>query len=347
MKQETFKSREGMEIGVFTLENKNGMRVRLLSFGATIAEILAPDKAGALAPVALSYDTPQGFVDDRCYFGATVGRYANRIARGHFEIGGAAYDVPQNEGRNHLHGGVRGMSYVLWSAQPMEGESVRFTRESADGEEGYPGNLTASVQFTLDEENGLWLHYTATVDKPCPVNLTNHVYLNLAGHDAGNVGGHWLRIAADGYTPVDSEFIPTGEVASVEGTPLDFRNAHRIGERIDERFEQLKLAGGYDHNFVVNGSGLREAARVYEPNSGRRMAVLTDKPCVQLYTGNMMNDIHGMGGVVYGRRGALCLETQFAPDSPNQPKFPTAILQPGQTYDYTTCYRFDTADRLE
>lgn len=347
MQKQAFQSHGGEPVQVFTLENRSGMRVRLMDFGATLMEIEAPDKNGVLDHVVLAYDTPQGFIGGNCYFGATVGRYANRIARGSFAIRDTRYQLNCNEKRNHLHGGNQGFNRRFWSSRQMEGESVRFAYESRDGEEGYPGNVNAFVQFTLDDDNGLTLHYTAETDKPTPVNLTNHAYFNLAGHDAGDIGGHWLKINADAYTPIDSEFIPTGETAPVAGTPMDFTSPHRIGERVDKDFTQLKRAGGYDHNFVVNGSGMRVAAQALDPNSGRLMTVLTDKPCVQLYTGNMMGDIHGLHGAVYGRRGAFCLETQFAPDSPNQPQFPSVILQPGRKYAYTTCYRFGIADRLE
>ena len=346
MQSQTYTSPDGVDVHIFTLENKNGMQVRLTDFGAAIMDIATTDRNGKSAELLLTYDSPQGFIDGCCFFGATVGRYANRIARSHFKLDGVDYQLAANEGRNHLHGGLKGFDHMLWDAE-ADGSSVRMTYLSRDGEEGYPGNLKAAVQFTLDDDSGLWLHYTATTDQATVVNLTNHSYFNLAGHDAGDINSHLMYIAADAYTPIDDELIPTGEIAKVDGTPLDFRTPHKIGERIDHDFRQLKLAGGYDHNYVLNGVGMRVAARVFEPESGRLMTVLTDSPCMQFYSGNMIKNVSGRCGVVYQKRGAFCLETQMAPDSPNRPEFPSVVLRPGEVYDCTTCYRFGVADSID
>jgi aldose 1-epimerase len=284
-------------------------------------------------------------VSDKAYFGAIVGRYGNRIAQGKFALDGATYTLARNNGENSLHGGIKGFNKAVWKAQEVagkDGPSVELMYTSRDGEEGYPGNLSVNVVYTLTDRNELKIDYSATTDKKTVLNLTNHSYFNLnpAGDD---VLQHVLMIQADKFTPVDAGLIPTGELRSVAGTPFDFRKPMAIGARIDQDDEQLKLGKGYDHNFVLNkkGKGVELAARVVEPTTGRVLEVLTSEPGVQFYSGNFLDGaVRGKGGKVYGRRSALCLETQHFPDSPNHPTFPTTELKPGEKYHSTTIYKF-------
>ena len=330
----------------YTLENANGMQVSVINQGGIITEILAPDRDGNMADVALGFDSLGGYLGDYPYFGAFIGRYGNRIAEGKFELDGEQYTLPVNNGPNSLHGGLRGFDKKYWTATPLEENDrvgVRLTGTSPDGEEGYPGTLTVTVDYWLDDDNALTLDYTAETDRATPVNLTNHTYFNLGGAGNGDILGHELMIAADRYTPVDETLIPTGELRSVEGTPFDFREPTPIGERIEADDEQIRFGGGYDHNFVLNrrGQGLREIATVYEPQSGRTLEVETTEPGVQFYSGNFLDGSNiGKGGQPYELRTGFCLETQHFPDSPNQPDFPSTILEPGETYRSTTVYRF-------
>jgi len=336
---------------LYTLKNSRGMEAAITSYGGIVVSLRVPDRDGRIADVALGFDRVEEYRKEHPYFGAIIGRYGNRIAKGRFTLNGVEYKLAQNNGENHLHGGIRGFDKVTWMAREFRaagGPALELTYTSRDGEEGYPGNLTATVTYTLTENNELRIDYTATTDKDTVVNLTNHTYFNLAGQGEGDVLGHQVTIAADHFTPVDAGLIPTGELRSVEGTPFDFRQPHAIGERIGVQDEQLAFGKGYDHNFVLNGpeGTLRPAARVVEPGSGRVMEVLTTEPGLQFYTGHFLDgSIRGKSGTAYRHRYGFCMETQHFPDSPNNPYFPTTVLTPGQKYQTTTTYRFSTAPR--
>jgi len=340
---------DGKTADLYTLKNKNGMQVSITNFGATVVSIIVPDKAGKMADVALGYDDLAGYELNKNYLGVLVGRYGNRIAHGKFSIDGAEYTLAKNNGDNSLHGGIKGFNKAMWEAKEVSkgGEpAVEMKYVSKDGEEGYPGNLFVTVVYTLTNKNELKIDYSATTDKKTVVNLTNHTYFNLAGQGSGDILKHDLMINADTFTPVDSGLIPTGELKKVEGTPFDFRRTTAIGARIDASDEQIKLGGGYDHNFVLNrkaATGLSLAARVSDPASGRTMEVWTTEPGVQFYTGNFLDgSFKGKGGGAYQKRTAFCLETQHFPDSPNHPSFPTTLLKPGEKYHTTTVYKFET-----
>lgn len=331
---------------MYHLENDNGMRVSISNYGAIVTSILVPDRQGLEEEITLGYDTIQDYTKDQCFFGATVGRYANRIANSQFELNGITYRLPSNEGVNHLHGGVKGFNRVVWDEESAETDigSVRLSYVSSDGEQGYPGTLRVCVQFSIDNDNMLKIQYWAETDQDTVINLTNHTYFNLAGHNGGDIGSHYVKIYADQFTPVNKNLIPTGVIEEVKNTALDFQEFHTIGERIDTEDEQIKIGGGYDHNYVINGEGFRNAAEVYDKKSGRLMKVYTNKPCIQFYSGNFLSSVKGRRGVMYHKRNGFCMETQFAPDSPNQKNFPSAVLRPGETYDYTTCYHFSIID---
>ena len=341
-KQPYGKLPDGREVDLYTLTNAAGMRVKLITFGALTVGVEVPDRDGKLTDVTLGYPTLEGWLDNPNYFGATVGRYANRIAKGNFSLDGSTYTLATNNGENHLHGGIKGFHKVLWDAQPVEtGDAVgvRFTYLSKDGEEGYPGNLKVAALYSLTRDNEFKAEFSATTDKPTIVNLAHHSYWNLAGPAAGDILDHVLTINADRYTPVDAGLIPTGELAAVKGTPLDFTTPTPIGKRI------VQLDGGYDHNFVLNqgDEALTLAARVADPKSGRVMEIHTDQPGMQFYSGNFLDgSVTGKGGVVYGKHFGLCLETQHFPDSPNKPNFPTVVLRPGETYRHTMVHKFTT-----
>jgi aldose 1-epimerase len=340
---------DGQAVEAFTFTNANGMEVKAITLGGIITSLQVPDRAGARGDVVLGYDTLQGYLDKSPFFGTIVGRYGNRIGKGRFTLDGKTYTLPANNGENHLHGGPQGFDKKVWKAEPFERDGavgVVFTHTSPDGDMGYPGTLQAKVTYTLTNDNTLRFDYEATTDKATPVNLTQHTYFNLAGAGNGDVLGHEIEIQADRYTPVDKGLIPTGELASVEGTPFDFRTATAIGARIDADHPQIALGGGYDHNMVFTGtagSGLAKVVRVYEPTSGRTMEVSTTQPGTQFYTGNFLDGtITGKRGKVYAKRSGFCLETQHFPDSPNKPQFPSAILKPGDTYKESTAYTFGT-----
>src|SRR4051794_15343877 len=341
----TFK---GKPIEVATLKNAHGIELQAINYGGIITSLKVPDRAGKLADVVLGFDEPQqwGAAPPPPYFGAIVGRYGNRIAKGRFTIGSKSYKLATNNDANHLHGGNRGFDKVYWEMSTRngaQGSAVIFTRTSPDGEEGYPGNLHVTVTYTLTDKNELIVDYRATTDKATPVNLTQHSYFNLAGEGSGDILGHELMINADRYTPVDDTLIPTGELAAVQGTPFDFRKPTAIGARINQNNPQLKNGQGYDHNWVLNrnGAGLQLAARVVEPKSGRTLEISTTEPGLQFYSGNFLDGtITGKGGRVYRRRTGLCLETQHFPDSPNHPSFPSTTLQPGRTYSSQTVLTF-------
>ncbi len=339
---------DGEPVEVFTLRNPKGMVVRVASYGATVVSVEVPDRAGKREDVVLGFDSLEGYLGKHPHFGGVVGRYGNRIAHGRFSLGGVEVTLACNNGENHLHGGVRGFDRRAWKANDAStsaGPAVELTYLSKDGEEGYPGNLTAKVTYTLTDANELRVDYQATTDELTVVNLTNHSYFNLAGPSGGDVLGQVVTLDAARFTPVRAGLIPTGELRPVEGTPFDFRKPAPIGARIDAQDEQLALAGGYDHTFVVDGTMgvLRPAARVVEPGSGRVLEVLTTEPGVQFYSGNNLDGtVKGKAGKVYARRTGLCLETQHYPDSPNQPLFPSTALKPGERYESTTVFRFST-----
>ncbi len=332
---------DGTPVELFTLTNTHGLVAKITNYGTIITELHVPDRNGKLGDVVLGFDNLDQYLKGHPCFGCTVGRVANRIANGRFTLDGKTYVLAINNGPNHLHGGIKGFDKALWKAEHQAGAAIKFTHTSPNGEEGYPGNLAVAVTMTLTDANEFRIDYTATTDRPTPVNLTNHSYFNLATE--GDVLGHELMIAADYYTPADGTLIPTGEIKPVKGTPLDFTKPQPIGAR----FSQLHMNPvGYDHNFVLNSGGksLALAARAYEPKSGRVMEVHTTEPGVQLYTANSMNgSLTGKRGVVYQNHAGFCLETEHFPDSVNQPKFPSVILRPDQTYRQTTSHKFSTA----
>lgn len=338
------KTPDGTPVALFTLTNGKGMEARIITYGGALVSLKTPDRKGALADVVLGYDNLAGYTGGKAFFGALVGRYANRLARGQFTIDGRKYQVPVNDGVNSLHGGLRGFDKRVWTARQLPGGALELTWVSKDGEEGYPGTLTATVTYTLTDDNRLRIHYAAVTDKPTVLNLTNHSYFNLKGD--GDILGHIVTLNADRYTPVDAGLIPTGELRAVAGTPFDFRAPHTPGERIGQPDEQLKLGKGYDHNWVLNRAGLAAGAlglavRVKEPVSGRVMEIYTDQPGVQFYTGNFLDGTEkGKGGKVYNFRGGFCFETQHFPDSPNHPAFPSTLLRPGEKFSATTEFRF-------
>jgi aldose 1-epimerase len=340
---------DGTPIDIYTLRNSRGFEAMITNYGGFIVSLKAPDKNGKLADVVLGHDSLEGYLKQPGFMGCITGRYANRIANGEFKLGGKTYTLAKNNGPNHLHGGRVGFDKKVWTAKDMQGPDVigvQLSYTSKDGEEGYPGNLAATVTYWLTNNNELKIDYAATTDKETVVNLTNHSYFNLAGAGSSDILKHELMLNADRFTPVDATLIPTGELRSVKGTPLDFTTATPIGARIDDQKEQQMVYGkGYDHNFVVNGKPgeLRVAARVSEPTSGRVLEVLTTEPGVQLYTGNFLDgSIKGKEDKAYQRRYGFCLETQHFPDSPNKPQFPTTTLKPGEQFKSATVFKFST-----
>ena len=326
---------DGDAVSVFVFRNAQGTVLRMTDFGAIVTALELADRDGNRANVNLGFASLEGYLRRHPYFGSTVGRVCNRVANGQFQLDGKVYSLATNNGSNHLHGGNKGFDRYVWTTETLP-DGVCFSRTSADGEEGYPGNLDVRVTYRLTEDNELAINYQATTDKPTPINLTNHCYWNLAGVGSGNILDHELTLAADNYLPVDDGLIPTGQVLPVANTPLDFTTKKRIGDDIQQ------VGGdpvGYDHCFCVNGAGsLTLAARVKDPGSGRVMEVHTTQPGIQLYTGNFLDSTEECGG--YGRHAAFCLETQHYPDGPNQPGFPSVILRPGETFDQTTVHRF-------
>lgn len=345
----------GTPVEIYTLRNANGAEARIITYGGIVQSLKVPDKNGHFDDVVLGFDNLDGYVNDNyiknCpYFGALIGRYGNRIANGKFSLAGRTYTLAQNNGPNCLHGGIVGFDKVVWTARPMDtlaGPALILTYLSKDGEEGFPGNLMVTAIYTLTDDNALKLEFTATTDKPTVVNLTHHSYFNLKGQGNGDILDHKVYINADRFTPVDSTLIPTGELQPVAGTPFDFRTPTAIGARInDTNNEQIKFAGGYDDNWVLDKpapDALSLAARVVEPTTGRTMEVWTTSPGMQFYTGNFLDGtLTGKDGKVYRHRYAFCMEPQHYPDSPNHPEFPTTELKPGQTYHNTIIYKFGT-----
>lgn len=335
---------QGAAVTLYTLRNKSGAEVSICNYGGLVTSLKVPDRNGNLGDVVLGFDNLADYIKDSPYFGALIGRYGNRIAKGKFTLDGTAYTLAINNGPNSLHGGLKGFDKVIWKARPFQsdfGPSLELTYLSKDSEEGYPGNLSVKAVYTLTEDNALKLEYTATTDKDTVVNLTHHSYFNLAGK--GTILDHVVMINADKFTPVDSTLIPIGELRPVEGTPFDFRTPTAIGARIGQNDEQLKFGNGYDHNWVINDNtgAVRLMARVYEPTSGRVMEVLSSEPGLQFYSGNFLDGtLKGKGGWVYQFRDAFVMEPQHFPDSPNQPNFPSVILKPGAVYHNTIIYRF-------
>ena len=337
------------EAFLFTLSREGAPTVKITNQGGFIVAIVAKDRAGEPADVALGYKDFDGYVKGKDFLGCLVGRYANRIAKGEFALDGKKHTLARNNGPNALHGGPTGFHSRLWTPKVVtgaDGEALELTYVSKDGEEGYPGTLTAKVVYSLRADGGLVIDYTATTDAPTIVNLTNHAYFNLAGEGEGTILGHEVQLESDTFTPVDPTLIPTGEMRKVEGTPFDFRKATAIGARIESTDEQLTRGGGYDHNFVLRGrtGELRLVARVVEPKSGRALEVFTTEPGIQFYSGNFLDgSITGKSGKPYVKRGGFCLEAQHYPDSPNRPEWPSVVLRPGQTYRQTTVYRVTVA----
>jgi len=330
----------------FTLSNANGMKVVITPVGGHIMSIQLPDSTGKLTDVVLGYDSAKDYVGGKGFYGSTIGRYGNRIAKGKFTLDGKEYQLSLNNGPNTLHGGPGGFHNVMWSGKEVaiyEGKGVELDYLSKDGEEGYPGNLNVKVIFSLSDSNELKIDYEATTDKTTVVNLTNHSYFNLSGEGSGDILNHEVMINADKFVPVDSTLIPTGELKPVKGTAFDFTTPHKVGERINSNDPQVKVGLGYDHCFVLNkksGNELSLAAKVFDPASKRSMEVWTTEPGIQFYTGNFLTGTPGKGGKPYNYRGALCLETEHFPDSPNHPEYPSTALKPGETYKTTTIYKF-------
>ena len=350
MNKESFGLTEnGMSVDIYSLSNTKGLKARITNYGGIIVSLHVPDREGVLADVVLGYDSLDKYLEKSPFFGCITGRYCNRIAGGQFILNDVRHSLAVNQPPNHLHGGKKGFDKRIWDAKslntPEGDQSLELSYLSQDGEGGYPGSLSVKVVYTLTEDNGLKIGYSATTDKDTVVNLTNHSYFNLAGAGEGAILDHELTIFADAFTPVDEHLIPTGEIRTVEGTVFDFREQTPIGKRIDEPAEQLRLAQGYDHNWVLNGKNGSPAlaARVYEPTSGRILDVLTTQPGIQVYCGNFLDgSIVGKGNKVYGYRSGLCLETQHFPDSPNKPQFPSVVLKQGQEYKQTTIYHFSS-----
>ena len=341
---------DGQKADLYILTNKNGAVVKISNYGGTVTSLTMPDRNGKFSDIVLGFDSLGKYVKDSPYFGCLIGRYGNRIAKGKFTLDGKNYTLATNNIGNALHGGLKGFDKAIWEATPkvtVQGPSLKLTYVSKDGEEGYPGTLKVSATYILTNRNELKLVYRATTDKDTVINLTHHSYFNLAGQGKGTILDHILTLDSSRYTPVDKTLIPTGKIASVRGTPLDFRKPTPIGARIDAKDDKLKFAGGYDHNFIADkllSGTLFRIAKVEEVNSGRVMEVLTTEPAVQFYAGNFLDgSLRGKGGAVYVRRSGFCLEPQHYPDSPNHKNFPSTVLKRGETYKNTIVYRFSTA----
>jgi aldose 1-epimerase len=349
-KQSFGKTPDGTEVFLYTLRNNDGMEARITNYGGIVVSLMVKDRNGKSTDIVLGFDSLPSYIKDTPYFGALIGRYGNRIGKGTFQLGGVKHTLAANNGPNHLHGGLKGFDKVVWSVDEkagVPGEKLVLTYVSKDGEEGYPGNLTVRVVYSVTSNNELRIDYSASTDKATVVNLTHHSYFNLTGSGSGSIMNHELFIDAGRFTPVDSGLIPTGELRNVEGTPMDFSTQTAIGFRINDTSEQMQKGGGYDHNWVLNKplGSLGLAARVYENTSGRMMEVLTTEPGLQFYSGNFLDGTHvGKGGVRYQHRSGFCLETQHYPDSPNKPDFPTTVLEPGKNYTSTTIYRFSVKE---
>lgn len=350
IKKEAFgKTADGKAVDLYTLTNGNGLVVKVTNYGAIVTQLWVPDRNGKIGDVVQGYDTLDGYVRDKAYFGAIVGRVGNRIAKGKFTLDGKEYTLAKNEKDiNHLHGGNVGFNKVVWEASQVrkaDAVGVKLTYLSKDGEEGYPGNFNCTVIYSLTNNDELRIDYIATTDKPTVHNVTHHGYFNLAGHGESDILGHELMMDADNITPVDKDLIPTGKLMPVAGTPFDFNKPAAIGARINADDQQLKFGGGYDHNWALNNTdgSYAKVASLYDSGSGRVMDIYTTEPGLQFYSGNFLDGTNiGKGGKVYNHRYALCLETQHFPDSANQPAFPPVVLRPGETYKSTTAFKFST-----
>jgi len=335
----------GKQIQLFTLKNSKGMIVQITNYGGKIVSIIVPDKKGQFADICLGYESAEEYINGIASLGATMGRVTNRIANAQFTLNDSTYHLAKNNGEHTIHGGNKGFRYKVWDATQIDEKTLELGYFSPDGEEGFPGNLQLKVRFSVTEDNELKLTYRATTDKPTVINFTNHAFFNLAGEGNGDILDHKLMVKAEYYTPVDDTAIPTGEILTVEDTPLNFRELTAIGARIDQDFDQLKHVGGYDHNYVIDKQDgeMGVAAILHEPKSGRVMEVKTTEPGIQVYTANSLTENDkGKGGKTYGPRSSICLETQHFPDSPNHPNFPITVLNPGEEYISTTIYKFST-----
>lgn len=347
MRKRSFgKTANGKDAELYTLLNSNGVEIEITNYGGIVVSLRLPDRRGEMTDVVLGYDNLSSYEADKWHFGATIGRYANRIAGGKFRLNGHEFTLARNNGPNHLHGGVVGFEKVVWGARDFTAQNERLILEyvSEDGEEGYPGKLAASVEYSLTDQNEFQIKYSATTDKDTVVNLTSHSYFNLGGADAGDIRRHQLQLDADQFTPVNENLIPTGELRRVSQTPFDFTQPETIGARINQDDPQLRFGRGYDHNWVLNknedGGGL-PAAKLSEPESGRTMEIFTTEPGIQFYSGNFLDgSVRGKAGAAYGRYSGLCLETQHFPDSPNQPSFPSTTLKAGERYESRTVFKF-------
>jgi len=345
-KQSFGKTADGTPVDLYILTNRTGAETAITNYGGIVVWLKVPDRKGNLGDVVLGYDSLDGYRNDKAYLGALIGRYGNRIAHGKFILDGITYTLPQNNGENTLHGGIKGFNKQVWQAEEIpgpNGPALRLHYVSKDGEEGFPGNLSVQVIYTWTDQNELKIEYSATTDKDTVLNLTQHSYFNLAGAGSGDVLQHQVTLHSDQFTVIDSTLIPTGEIRSVQGTPFDFRTPVAIGARIDDNDQQLKYGIGYDHNWVLE-SGSSDApflaAQAYDPHSGRTLKVWTTEPGIQFYSGNFLDGIRGKAGKIYNRRDAFCLETQHYPDSPNHPNFPSTVLKPGEHYHSITVYKF-------
>lgn len=347
-KQPFGKTSDGRSAELYILTNRNGVEAAITNYGGSVVSLKVPDRKGNRGDIVLGYESLDGYVNDKAYLGALIGRYGNRIAHGRFSLGGTTYTLARNNDDNQLHGGIKGFNKALWQAKELttgNGPGLELVYLSKDGEEGYPGNLSVKVVYTLTDQDELKIEYSASTDKETVVNLTNHAYFNLAGAGSGDILQHQLMLRGGRFTPVDAKLIPTGELRSVQGTPFDFRNPAVMGTRINDDDPQLTYGRGYDHTWVLDSGGSDSptlAARVVEPQSGRVLEVWTTEPGIQFYTGNFLDGLAGKGGKVYARRTAFCLETQHFPDSPNHPNFPSTVLRPGQQYHSVTIYKFST-----
>lgn len=334
---------DGKQTALYTLTNANGMEVCITNFGGRIVSVMVPDRDGVMRDVVLGFDSIADYVKYPSDFGATIGRYANRIGQGKFSLDGTDYQLPTNNYGHCLHGGPKGFQYRVFDAVQPDQHTLKLSYLSKDGEEGFPGNLNCTVTFTLTDDNAIDIQYGAETDKPTIVNMTNHSYFNLDGDPSRDNSDYLLTIDADNYTPVDSTFMTTGEIVTVEGTPMDFRQPTAVGARIDDDFQQLKNGLGYDHNWVLNtkGDDSRACATLVSPKTGIKLEVFTNEPGIQVYAGNFLDGtLRGKKGITYGRRASVCLETQKYPDTPNKPEWPTAVLRPGEKYDSHCIFRF-------
>lgn len=342
---------DGKEVQLYKLTNAKGMYAEIATIGGVIVTLGVPDRNGDVADITLGFDKAEDYAQRGPYFGALIGRHANRIENASFELNGETYKLAANDGKNHLHGGLRGFDKAVWASEVIEVDgqpALRLQYVSEDGEEGYPGTLNVEVVYSFSDEGELKIEYTAKSDRDTVVNLTNHAYFNLEGHAAGDISEHLLQLNADRFTPVDKECLPTGEIREVQGTPMDFRRLTPIGQGLRSGDEQIENVGGYDHNWIINGNAdrpkggtLAKAGELYAPNSGRVMEVFTTKPGVQFYSGNFLNgQVVGKGGAAYGKRGGLCLETQYFPNAMKHTHFPSPILRAGETYRHITTYKF-------